>query len=593
MKTGSAPARKVLMVGLVVGMTILLCGGMAHAILLDNNLKVVDLTDLTGPLPLDVTQTTQILWQTEAWEHSAYKNPNWPSGGGDSIGYPTVVKNDRGQNPDGKYYLYYSHHDPSSGIGCTVADSIEGPYTKIADLDPGRDNSMVLTNPNYHPGGPNPDDTSHYSSPCVVWDEQEQLWFMYFHYFNHYHGTWTGDPGYPGYGHQMTALATCPDLPSHNWTIWTDPAWGSVSVWDIIPVLPTTAESWMESQSSYHAIQRLVNGQWLAFLRGTSYAGQARVGFATSTDGRSWDYFPQNPVITQGGIGERGGAYRPYFVGYLGEGEYLVVWGESPLAGDVPDAIYGYTTDFVNIQRDPRGFASWDPGDGLVSPWREGDKLYLFAGKYVHRMDLPVQDTYSISGTVTSGGQPMEGVEITANRHSDTTDGNGDYTITGLAADTYTVTPSLAEYTFTPADNEVTLTAGAPEALGVDFVGAEKTYSISEDVQDDGSNPLAGVEVTADGQTDTTDAGGQYQITGLVAGTYTVTASKTDYTFTPTEHSDVEVNETVGDAPGIDFTGEPTYSISGTVLTDAGDPDSGLAADRGMAFVEVACAGRR
>jgi len=242
----------------------------------------------------------------------------------------------------------------------------------------------------------------------------------------------------------------------------------------------------------------------------------------------------------------------------------------------VPNVVYGYTTDFVNIRCDPRGFASWKPGDGLVSPWREGNKLYLFAEKYLHVMDLPVQDTYTISGTVTSGGQPMEGVEVTANGHSDTTNADGEYTITGLAADTYTVTPTLAEYTFTPSDDEVTLTAGAPEATGVDFVGTEKTYSISGDVQDDGSNPLAGVEVTADGQTDTTDASGQYQIAGLVAGTYTVTASKTGYAFTPTEHNDVEVNETVGDATDIDFTGEPTYSISGTVLTDAGDPNSGL-----------------
>ena len=121
-------------------------------------------------------------------------------------------------------------------------------------------------------------------------------------------------PSYPGYGHQMTALATCPDLPSHNWAIWTDPAWGSASVWDIVPLLPTTAEWWMDSQSSYHAIQRLVGGQWLAFLRGTSDSSPyPRLGFATSTDGRSWDYFPQNPVITPSGPGERGGVYRPNF----------------------------------------------------------------------------------------------------------------------------------------------------------------------------------------------------------------------------------------------------------------------------------------
>ena len=28
--------------------------------------------------------------------------------------------------------------------------------------------------------------------------------------------------------------------------------------------------------------------------------------------------------------------------------------------------------------------------DGLITPWREGDKLYLFAGTQIHVMDLPV-----------------------------------------------------------------------------------------------------------------------------------------------------------------------------------------------------------
>jgi len=39
-----------------------------------------------------------------------------------------------------------------------------------------------------------------------------------------------------------------------------------------------------------------------------------------------------------------------------------------------------------------RGYARWQMGDGLVSPWWEGDRLYLFAGRSVHVMDLPVRD---------------------------------------------------------------------------------------------------------------------------------------------------------------------------------------------------------
>ena len=74
--------------------------GTAGRKLLDGNLQVVDLSDLDKALPLDVVSTTQILRQTEAWEHSTWKNPNWPAGGGDSVGFPSLVKNDRGPNPD-------------------------------------------------------------------------------------------------------------------------------------------------------------------------------------------------------------------------------------------------------------------------------------------------------------------------------------------------------------------------------------------------------------------------------------------------------------------------------------------------------------
>lgn len=361
---------------------------------LDNNLKCVDLSDLNAPLPLKAMSSKLILKQTENWEHSSWKNPNWPKNGHESLGYPTVVKNDRGQNPDGKYYLYYAHHDPMSGIGCAVAASITGPYTKLADLSGSdRKNSMVLSVPNYSPDGPNPGDPSHYSSPCVIWNKDEQRWFMYFHYYNHFHDTWTADPHLPGQGHQMTALATCRDLSSHTWTIWKGSAKSKTSVWNIIPVLPTTKETWMNSQSSYHAVQRLPDGRWLAFMRGTpAKSPTPTVGFASSANGRRWQYFPENPVISRGKLwAEDSKQYRPAFIGYLGKNksgqtEYLVAWSEHPK----PHVIYSKTTDFKTFRRDPRGYSKWSGADGLVSPWRKGDKLYLFAGKYVHVIKLPV-----------------------------------------------------------------------------------------------------------------------------------------------------------------------------------------------------------
>ena len=156
-----------------------------------------------------------------------------------------------------------------------MASSITGPYTKAAVahevLGTGWTDSQVLVNPLYRPLGMPVNWIGHYSSPSVVWNEDEGLWFMYFHYYNHYWGGAplqpNGDHGEywstnnPGIGHQMTALATTPDLSSHDWTLWTDSVWAEVSVDNTVPVLPTTDDTWMESLSSYHAIHRLPTGR--------------------------------------------------------------------------------------------------------------------------------------------------------------------------------------------------------------------------------------------------------------------------------------------------------------------------------------------
>ncbi|MDD4102442.1 MAG: hypothetical protein PHU80_07410 [Kiritimatiellae bacterium] len=385
--------KKALIIG-VCGFVAGVCGaegkGALAARLLDNNLRCVDLSGLHAPLPLETAEAVQVLWRTEAWEHNTFDATD-----ADSVGYPSLVRNDRGRKPDNKYYLYYAHHDPCSGIGCAIAETIAGPYRKLAQIDKGRQDSLVLANPHYPINNPPVSDPSHYSSPCVVWNEERRLWFMYFHYYNHAHEAWQRAMG-AGYGHQMTGLATCADLSGNRWKVETNKKFRAVSVWDLTPVLPTTKEEWMNSQSTYHSIHRLPDRQWLAFMRGTSVDQVVRLGFAWSSDGVRWKYFPGNPVMHQddGGGGQKG-VYRPYFVGYLGRkslgvSEYLLVWGESPAENDVPRVMYGYTEDFKTIRRDPRGYANWAiVPDGPVSPWREGNKLYLFAGKHVQVMALP------------------------------------------------------------------------------------------------------------------------------------------------------------------------------------------------------------
>ncbi len=344
--------------------------------MLDNNLNVVDLTDLGGPLPLDIVETIKILDVTEDWEISRDEQPC------ESLGYPSIVKNDRGPNPDGKFYLYFAHHDLHSGIGCAVAEDVVGPYKKIAELDPDREDSRVLRHRDakvYH----------HLSSPSVVWNPQTELWHLYFHtYIN----LWES-----GEGHQQTYLATCRDLATHQWDIQKKPD----GMWKI--VLPVSKENWMNSQSSYHGIYVLPDGTFLAFLSGGGgktdeetgklvfpYGG---MGFGASRDGLEWEYFPENPIFKQGECHKVG------FIGYLGDGEYLVVWGRiNWVGGEVRRTVeekqifYGTTKDFKTIVPDPRGPAHWSSLDrnDMLSTWREGNKLFIFGGKHIHVMELPV-----------------------------------------------------------------------------------------------------------------------------------------------------------------------------------------------------------
>jgi hypothetical protein len=79
--------------------------------------------------------------------------------------------------------------------------------------------------------------------------------------------------------------------------------------------------------------------------------------------------------------------------------------------------------------------------------------------------------TYNISGTVTYAGTGLGGVTMTlsgAATNTVTTDSNGNYSFTGLVNGSYTVTPSLAGYIFTP--NIYPVTIGDADVTGIDFV---------------------------------------------------------------------------------------------------------------------------
>lgn len=80
--------------------------------------------------------------------------------------------------------------------------------------------------------------------------------------------------------------------------------------------------------------------------------------------------------------------------------------------------------------------------------------------------------TYTISGRVTDGqGNGLPGVAISAGAAGSVETGaDGSYAFTNLAAGTYTLTPALSGYTFTPPSRQVTLTSAG--STSQDFVAA-------------------------------------------------------------------------------------------------------------------------
>src|SRR5262249_38112350 len=129
-------------------------------------------------------------------------------------------------------------------------------------------------------------------------------------------------------------------------------------------------------------------------------------------------------------------------------------------------------------------------------------------------------------------GTPVSGVTISDGLgHTVFTDANGNYTLEGLAAGTYTIIASKASYTFLVAVRPVTV---PPVATGVNFVGIAippGTFTISGRVLDSlREAPVSGVTISdGAGHTATTDTNGNYLLNGVAPGGYTVTASKSGY----------------------------------------------------------------
>src|SRR5262249_54752901 len=130
--------------------------------------------------------------------------------------------------------------------------------------------------------------------------------------------------------------------------------------------------------------------------------------------------------------------------------------------------------------------------------------------------------TFSISGNISpaaSGSGATVSLSGTASAKV-AADSSGNYTFTGLVAGWYTVTPSRAGFTFTPANQPVTISSS--NVTGINFTIQAATFSISGNISPAASGAGATVSLTGTASaTVTADSSGNFSFSGLANGSYT------------------------------------------------------------------------
>jgi hypothetical protein len=277
----------------------------------------------------------------------------------------------------------------------------------------------------------------------------------------------------------------------------------------------------------------------------TTSACKTRVWFSRSTDGgATWS--ARVKINNQAGLNDQ---FNPFIAVDETNGNLGAIYYDT-----VADA--GRKKVDVYYQLSTNGGASWDPAvkvttamtdetiSGADSGNQFGDYNSLsgygnsFFPSWTDRRNAGKEEIWtakiSTSSTPTfsiSGSAGTNGANVSTGAVSATSDASNNYSLAGLAAGTYTVTPTKSGCTFSPSSSSVTITSA--NVTGVNFTASctAPTFSIS------GNAGTTGATITAGSLSATSDASSNYAMSPFAAGTYTVTPSKSGCTFSPASSS--------------------------------------------------------
>ncbi len=179
-----------------------------------------------------------------------------------------------------------------------------------------------------------------------------------------------------------------------------------------------------------------------------------------------------------------------------------------------------------------------------------------------------VGPTFRVSGIITPAASGSGSVvtlrQGTTTVGTATADATGSYAFTNIGNGTYTATPAKTGFSFTPTSQTVVVNGADAAVAG--FVASQSSWSVTGTITPAASGNGATLTLrqgTTTVATTTAGSSGGYQLANVANGTYTVTPTKTGFSFSPTAQT-VVVNGADATVPVFTAT-QPTWSLSGTI----------------------------